>query len=107
MFLERTVENLIGHIQGCTVEPVFNLDEVGISDSEDRKTRKLIVPATMRSETIHHGISRDVKHISVINCAFAAGQSLIPAIIPSHDSASVQEQLKKHNVRSRMERLWS
>jgi hypothetical protein len=80
-------------------ERVFNLDEVGISDWEDRKTKTVIVPATMRGHTIHHEISRTVKHISVIACVSAAGESLTPYIITSQAPTSVQERLKKEGVR--------
>jgi hypothetical protein len=57
---------------------VFNLNKVGISDWEDRKTKKVIALAAMPGQTIHHGVSRKVKHISVIACMSAAGESLLP-----------------------------
>jgi hypothetical protein len=105
MFFERTVQNLneYEYLQGCTAEPVFNLDEFGISDWEDRKARQFVGsyrrPCAARRDVIHRGISRNVKHISVIACASAAGESLIPGIITSQDSPSVREQLKKRGVR--------
>jgi hypothetical protein len=83
VFLERTVQDLSEHIQGCVAEPVFNLDEVGISDWEDRTTKTVAVPAAMVGQTRHHEISRMVKPISVIVCLSAAGQSLTPYIITS------------------------
>jgi hypothetical protein len=82
---------------------VFNLDEVGISDWEDRKTRTVILPATMRGQTIHHEISRTVKHISVIACVCAAVESLTSYIITSQDPMLVQERLKKEGVRFGMD----
>jgi glutamine cyclotransferase len=44
VFLQRTVQNLneYEYIQGCTAELVFNLDEIGISDWENRKARKVV-----------------------------------------------------------------
>jgi hypothetical protein len=80
-------------------ELVFNPDEVGISDWEDCKTKTVIVPTTMRGQTIHHEISRTVKHISVTACVSAAGESLIPYLITSQAPTSVQERLKKEGVR--------
>jgi hypothetical protein len=77
----------------------FNLDEVGISDCKDRKTKTDIVPPTMRGQTIHHEISRIVKHISAIACISAAEESLIPYIITSQAPTSVQERLRKEGVR--------
>jgi hypothetical protein len=53
-------------------ELVFNLDEVGISDWEHRKTKKVIAIAAMFGQTIHHGVSRNAKRISVISCLSAA-----------------------------------
>jgi hypothetical protein len=64
-------------------ELVFNLDEVGLSEWEDRKDRKVIVPMTMDGQTIHHRASRNVKHISIITCITAGGESLTPYIVPS------------------------
>jgi hypothetical protein len=97
------VQNLNEYVQGSTAELVFNLDEVGISDWEDRKARKIVVPAALcgRRDTIHHGISRKAKHISVIACVFVAEESLTPDNIASQDSPSDREQLKKHDVRFR------
>jgi hypothetical protein len=97
-FLHRTVQDLKEYVQGWTTEPVFNLDEVGISDWEDRKTRNIAVPAAMLSQTIHHGISRTFKHILVVACACTTEKSLIPYIILSQDSPSLREQVKKHGV---------
>jgi hypothetical protein len=80
-------------------ELVFNLEEVGISAWEDRKTKAVIGVATMRGQAVHHGISRTLRHISVVACVSAAGESLTPDMIPSQVLASVLEQLKKHSVR--------
>jgi hypothetical protein len=99
VFLERAVQNRNENVQGCTAELVFNLDELGISDWDDRKARKLVALAIMRGQTIHHGIARKVKHISVIACVPAAGESLIPYMIASQDSPSVGKQLNIHAVR--------
>jgi hypothetical protein len=83
-------------------ELVLNLEEVGISDWEDRKTKTntVIVPATMRGQAIHHEISRTVKHTSVIACISTAGESLTPYIITSQTPTSVQERPQKEGVRS-------
>jgi hypothetical protein len=51
---------------------IHNPDEVGISDWEDRKMKKVIVPAAMLGQTTYDGVSRNVKHILVIACVLAA-----------------------------------
>jgi hypothetical protein len=66
------------NIQRCTVELVFDLDEVGVSDWDDCKTRKVAVLVVMQGQKIHHGIYRNVKHISMIACVRSIGKSLVP-----------------------------
>jgi hypothetical protein len=46
-FLERITHDLHEYVQGCVAELVFNLSEVAISDSEDCKTKTVIVLAAM------------------------------------------------------------
>jgi hypothetical protein len=48
------------------VKLVSNLHQVKVFDWEDHKEKKVIVRTMMDGQTIHHGISRSVKHISVI-----------------------------------------
>jgi hypothetical protein len=103
VFLKRTLQNLNECVQGWTAELVLNLDEVGISEREDCKARKVVLRATMRRRTIHHGISRKVKHLSVIAYVSTPGESFTPYIITSQDCPSVREQVTKHGVRFGLE----
>jgi hypothetical protein len=75
------VRDLNEHGQVCVSELVVNLTEVGISDWEDRKAGKVVIPATMDARPIRRAVSRNVKHISVIACMSAAEESLMPYII--------------------------
>jgi hypothetical protein len=65
-FHEETIRCLGEFVQGRPAERVFNLDEVGISDWEDRQTKKVIIPLSSREQTIHHKINRGLKHMSII-----------------------------------------
>jgi hypothetical protein len=95
VFLETIIQNLHEYVQGCVVEWVFDLDEVGISDWADNKTKKVVALAAMFGRTIHHGISRNVKYISVIACVWDARESLFHYIMISQNSPTVQKHLKK------------
>jgi hypothetical protein len=55
-------------------------------------------PKTMGEQMIHHKIHQNVKHVSVIACVSAAGESIIPYIVISQDSSRVREQLRTHGV---------
>jgi hypothetical protein len=98
-FLDQTIRCLTELVHGCRAELVFNLDEVGISDWEDRQSRRVIVPVSAREQTIHHKINRRLKHLSIIACVSAAGESLMPYVVTSQDSLPVREALKKHGMR--------
>jgi hypothetical protein len=80
-------------------ELVFNLDEVGMSDWEDRKDKKVIVPKTMNGQTIHHHGSRNVRYISIIKCIPAAEESLTPYIVTLHDSELLRRRLMRQGGR--------
>jgi hypothetical protein len=77
----------------------FNLDELGMSEWEDRKEKKVIVPMTMNGQTIHHGALRIVKHISVIAYMIARGESLTHFIVISQISDGIRKRLMTHGVR--------
>jgi hypothetical protein len=67
-FLHRTVENLKEYVQGCTTELVFNIDEVGISDWEDCKTRNIMVPDHARRGDRSLNISRSQTYFGDCSC---------------------------------------
>jgi hypothetical protein len=94
-FLERMIQDLHEYVQGCVAELVFSLDEVVISDWEHCKTKKAIALAAMFGQMIHHGVSRNVKHISVITCLSAAGESLLHQIVTSQNFVTVQQHFNK------------
>jgi hypothetical protein len=97
MFLQRMTQNLHEYVRGRVAELVFNLDEVGISDWEDRKTTHVIAFSAMFGQTIHHRVSRHVKHISVIVCLLAARDSLLHYTVTSYNS-----QLSKSISKNKM-----
>jgi hypothetical protein len=70
-----------------------------MSEWEDRKVKKVIVPMTMDGQTIHHDASRSVKHISVIAYITAKRESLTPFIMTSQISDSIRKRLMSRGVR--------
>jgi hypothetical protein len=72
---------------------------VGMSEWEDCKVRKVIVPIRMDGQMIHHCVSRSVRHISIITCISTARESLKPYIVTSQDSDDIRKRLMIHGVR--------
>jgi hypothetical protein len=81
-------------LQGCPADLVFNLDEVGISDWEDRKPKKVVVPITMAARNIRHRISRNVKHISIVTCISPGSACLTPYVVTSQDFEALHRALE-------------
>jgi hypothetical protein len=61
--------------------------------------KKVIAVAALLGQTIHHGVSRNVKYISMIVCMSDAGESLLHRIVTSQNSPVIQEHLNKPGVR--------
>jgi hypothetical protein len=98
-FLDTMVECLRKHVQDCCADLIFNFDEVGISEWEDRVARKVIAPVSISGQTIHHGVHRNLKHMSVVCCVSASGESMTPFMVSSQDNDSAIEGLKAERFR--------
>jgi hypothetical protein len=97
-FLRKTLRRMKDAVKGCVRDLVFNLDEVGVSDWEDRKSKRVVVPAALNGQTIHHGINRNLKHITVVTCVAASGEYLIPYIVTSQDSSALRPDLQARGI---------
>jgi hypothetical protein len=56
-FLVETLRDMEGAVQGSVHDLVFNLDEVDVSDWENRKLKRIVVPRAFGNWAIHHGIN--------------------------------------------------
>jgi hypothetical protein len=66
------------HLPGSCAELVFNLDQAGIFEWEDRAPREVIVPVSRTDQKIHHGVRRNPKHVS--DMLFISGWRVLDAI---------------------------
>jgi hypothetical protein len=85
-FLLGAISRMEETVQDCVRDLVSDLDEVGVgvSEWEDRKSKKAVARTAMGSQTIHHGVHRKLKHITVITCVAASGEHVIPYIVTPH-----------------------
>jgi hypothetical protein len=81
--LEAHIGNMKNIVEGKFSELVFNLDEVGSSDWEDRKPRKVIAPRSVSPHDVFHPVSRKYRHLTLLACVSAAGTSLTPMVLTS------------------------
>ena len=83
-FLIQHIINLKNVIEGRMTELIFNLDEVGSSDWEDRKVKTVLVSSEVESRTVFHSVKRCGKHLSLLACISMAGDCLTPMLITNY-----------------------
>jgi hypothetical protein len=96
-FLFGTISGMEESVQRCVRDLVVDLDEVevGVSEWENRKPKKVVVPTAMGTQPINHGV---LTHIPVITCVAASGEHVIPYIITSQESDDLREALRKKGI---------
>jgi hypothetical protein len=98
-FLDETKGCLREYFQEMKPELIFRLDKVSIWERAGQKEKKVIVAKSMDDQTIHHCASRKRKHLAIITCITANGESLIPSIVISQDAKCFRRRLMDHGVR--------
>jgi hypothetical protein len=66
VFLADTARCVKEHSHGRLAEPVFNLDEVQLPDSHDRKSKNVVLRSPMADPPTRHGLSANLQHVSVM-----------------------------------------
>lgn len=92
-FLEQHIENIKKYVIGKASELVFNLDEMGSNEWEEKKPKKVIVPVKLCQSNVHLPIKRTLRHQTLLACISATGDSLTPHFIVSSNSAKQVFQL--------------
>jgi hypothetical protein len=52
-FLLETINRIEEAAHGCVRDLAFNLDEAGVSEWEDRKSKKVVIPTDMGNQVRH------------------------------------------------------
>jgi hypothetical protein len=78
---------------------VFNLDEVGISQWENKVEKKVIVPSAVGDQMIFHSVHRNSKHISIVACISAAGEHMTLFMVCSRLHGTVERLLELRGFR--------
>jgi hypothetical protein len=71
-YLDDYINVLKNHLVENVAELVFNLDELGSVDWEDRKMKKVITPSLGHKEEVYHAISRCERHLTLLACISGA-----------------------------------
>jgi hypothetical protein len=86
-FLEQYLALVQEHVVGVNSRLVYNIDETGCSDWEERGPYDGIVPAALKNRRLHFAVTRKIKHQTMVVCINAAGETLCPLIVTTDRSA--------------------
>lgn len=80
--------DLIEKIIGITpAKYIYNIDEVGLSDWEERKPKIVIIPNNLPQKQLHYPINRNLSHITLLVMINADGDAEIPLMISKEKNA--------------------
>ena len=79
-YLDKFILILKCMIPQVPAELIFNLDECGNSDWEDKKPKDAIIPFELKEERLHFAIKRHIKHATLLATISAAGDAYFPTI---------------------------
>lgn len=65
---------------------VYNIDETGLSDWENRKPKIVIVPKDLENEDLHYPVNRGIRHITLVVTISKGGESYFPLVVTSDPS---------------------
>jgi hypothetical protein len=97
-FLLGTMSGMNDVVQSCIRDLVFNLDEVEVAEWENHKSKQVVFPSATSSQTIHHEVNQNLKHITVITYIAASGQYIISYIIMLQESDGLREALRTKGI---------
>jgi hypothetical protein len=69
-------------------ELIFNLDETGLSDWEERKSKPVVVPSDATQTPLHYPADRGIRHHILLCCISASGDAYKPLLIAPRPSAN-------------------
>jgi hypothetical protein len=83
LFLDKYLVLIKKYIPLVPTESIFNIDECGFNDSEERKSRLVVIPTGIRNSTFHYPVNRGIRHRTFICCISPAGDAYCPLLIAS------------------------
>jgi hypothetical protein len=75
------------YVPKIPAELIFNIDETGLSDWEERKEKMVLVPAAHIDSTLHYPVNRPVRHHTLMCCISAAGDTYCLLLIAPNRGA--------------------
>jgi hypothetical protein len=85
-FPDDYVKLIKEYVPPVPTELIFNIDERGFSDWEERRPKPVLIPPEFERSVLHYPINRAIRHQSIIYCIAAAGDSYCPLLVSAEPS---------------------
>jgi hypothetical protein len=86
-YLKDYISLIKEYVPLVPVELIFNLDETGLFDWEERKTKPVIIPSHASSSTLYYSIDGAIRHHTFLYCVSASEGAYSPLPIAPHPKA--------------------
>jgi hypothetical protein len=87
-FLDDYIRLIQIYVPLVPTELIFNLDETGLSDWDERKSKRVIVPSDATQTPLHYPVDRGFHHHTLWCCVSASGGAYSPLLISPRPSAN-------------------
>jgi hypothetical protein len=64
-------------------ELIYSVDETGLSDWEERRSKQVIAPAATKGQTLHYRADRGIRHQTLVCTISAGGDAYSPLLLTS------------------------
>lgn len=65
-------------------ELIFNIDECGFDDREERKTKLILISQSVQNATLHYPVDHKIRHQTLICCITVAKDAYCPLLVSSN-----------------------
>jgi hypothetical protein len=80
-YLDKYINPIKACIPLVPSELIFNLDESGLSDWEERKSRAVLVKAEAADQPLHYPVDCGIRHHTLLCCISASGDAYCPLLL--------------------------
>jgi hypothetical protein len=87
-YINEHISNLHKYISGMPSEMVFNVDESGTSEWENRKPIKVVTTKNHQVTAQHYPVTRKVRHTTLVACICASGDRIAPMVLSTQNDSS-------------------
>jgi hypothetical protein len=98
-YLDKYITLIKPWVPLVPAELIFNLDETGLSDWEERKPKPALIPTDLEDSHFHYPADRAIRHQTLLCCVSAAGDAYCLFLVSSNTSRQLQAQRSEDHGR--------